>query len=189
MSIEENDTKLEKWYEMVIEKYTTKIRKHIWYVTYDKQLIDDLYQDVFEKIIKYTSKLMELSDGELDGYIRTITRTVIIDYYRKQQRMISCISGDWESICENNKMSMDPGNYIINQECMNILNVLPQQTKDIMQFRIIYSMPFETIGKRMNITAASARKKYERGRKKLLKIYRKEELCRQWNIPIGLLEA
>ncbi len=189
MSMENESQNLAEWYEVVIDKYTPRIRKHIWYITGDKQLIDDLYQDVFEKIIKYTSKLIQLKEGELDGYIRTITRTVIIDFYRKQQRMISCISGDWESIYENNKLYTSPENYILNQECMQLLDVLPEHTKEIMYLRIMYSMPFNAIGKRMKITPALARKRYERGRKKLLEIYKREEFCQQLNLPVSLLEA
>lgn len=188
MSVEERDLGRVKWFDYVVDKYTLGMRKHIWYVTKDVQLIDDLYQDAFVKIIKYSPKLMKLSEKELGRYIHTITRTVIVDHYRNQQRMVSCISGDWNSICKNYEMFSKTEAHISSKECLHLLDVLSEETKEIMYLRIFYCMPYSAIGKRMNITASTARKRYERGCKKARTIHEIEEMWQQLNYTSGLLQ-
>ena len=181
MSKEEADQKRAKWFDNVIGKYTVGIHRHIWYATEDAQLMDDLYQDVFVKIVKNAPRLMKLDEEELGRYIHTIVRTVIIDYYRKQQRIVSCISCDWDLICENHEMYSKTEAQIFSKECIHLLDALSEDTKKIMHLRIFYCMPYSAIAKCMNITETSARKKYERGCKKARTIHEIEALWEELN--------
>lgn len=188
MSKEETNLKRVKWYDHVVTKYTLGMYRHIWYATENAQLMDDLYQDAFVKIVTNAPKLMGFDEDVLGRYIHTIVRTVIIDYYRKQQRIVSCISCDWDSICENHEMYSKTEAQIFSKECIHLLDALSEETKKIMHLRIFYGMPYSAIAKCLNITEVSARKKYERGCKKARTIHEIEALWEELNDSNILLQ-
>lgn len=72
-------------FDKLLERYKEKVFKYIFSMTKEKSTAEDIFQDVFVRIIvglregKYTSK------GFFSYWVSTITRNILIDHFRKDR--------------------------------------------------------------------------------------------------------
>ena len=66
-------------FDDIYEEYFHEIYRYIFYMVSDKQLAEDLTQEVFLRIYKSNSKPQTIAT-----YVRQVARHLVIDYYRKK---------------------------------------------------------------------------------------------------------
>ena len=90
-----NDEQLVSYYisgegealEVLIGRYQQKIFSYILTIVHDKDLAEDLFQDTFIKVIHTLRAGNYKEEGKFNQWIMRITRNLIIDYFRKNQKM------------------------------------------------------------------------------------------------------
>lgn len=121
---------------------------------------EDVLQDTLIEITKYAHAYQKGSNAK--AWILTMTRHLSIDIVRKRKSTL-CI--DDIEINEPSMLTENP--EILSLEVFDMLNRLDEDERQIIIFRIYSQMPYKKISQIMNITIASAQKKYQRTIKKL----------------------
>lgn len=130
---------------------------------------EDILQNVFIKITANLDKLTE--DVKLKGWIFTITRNAIIDYYRinANKRQIAVneeISGDIPAPDEDS----DPTKGL--DQCMSsMIGLLPADYRDIIIESEIKGVKQKDLADKYGISYPSMRSKVQRGRERLKQLF------------------
>lgn len=124
----------------------------------DKATSEDIVQDVF---LKVQANSGQLKDSEkIASWIYTIARNTVMDYYRKNARVVKPVDVDWE----NNKQEFNE--CVAN--CLSIfLNSLPEKYRVALQLTDIENLSQLELAERFNISHSSARSRVQRARKML----------------------
>ncbi|MEC0168238.1 RNA polymerase sigma factor [Paenibacillus graminis] len=146
-------------FRVIIEKYQKRVYLYSYYLLNDKEQVDDAVQDIFIKVYQHIGDYTETVS--FSAWIHKIAYNHSINLNKKKfrdyQLLLDC--QDLNTVSSTNN----------NQE--NYIDVLLQQLsfneKYILLLRAVEEYSFDEMGHVLNITAANARKKYERIRKKL----------------------
>ena len=134
------------------ELYFTPVYRYIYYKTSDKEVCNDLVQDVFIKVYSSLERYTERNSTPLP-YFLTIARNTVIDYWRKKRDVIL---EDSESIFGNTEdMSISNPETISSQEYENgllhgALQTLRQDHKEVITLRFIKQLSTKEIASVLN---------------------------------------
>lgn len=125
-------------------------------ITGNYQDAENVLQETMIEISKYAHKYKRGSNAK--GWILTIARHRSIDIVRKRKSLISI-----EEAINIPVMDAD----FSRMEVLDMLSILSEEEKQCIIFRLYAKMPYKEIAGMMNITVASAQKKYQRAIRKL----------------------
>jgi RNA polymerase sigma-70 factor, ECF subfamily len=124
----------------------------------DRQVTDDIVHDVF---LKVQGKIQQLKDSEkIFGWIYQITRNTIIDYYRKNAKVIHANEVDWEP---------NPPNF---NECVSgviaeLIPTLPEKYRIPLEMTELRNMSQLEVAAELNLGYSAAKSRVQRARKML----------------------
>lgn len=134
----------------------------------NKDIADDLLQDVFEKIHLKLSTLK--NSDKLMSWVYQITRNSILDYYRRSRH--------FEEIPENLEESTDSAIY--NQDfitCLKpMLNHLPEKYREALNMTELGGLSQKEFAEKCGISYSGAKSRVQRGRHMLADLFR--ECCK-----------
>ncbi|MBO4402489.1 MAG: sigma-70 family RNA polymerase sigma factor, partial [Bacteroidales bacterium] len=128
--------------EILIGRYQQKIFSYILTIVHDKDLAEDLFQDTFIKVIHTLRAGTYKEEGKFNQWIMRITRNLIIDYFRKSQKM---------AYVENNNNKADIFEFFsepsvsveqhmiteqINDSLRELILLLPEEQKEVLMTRL-----------------------------------------------------
>ena len=117
---------------------------------------ENVLQETMIEISKYAHKYRRGSNAK--AWILTIARHCSIDIVRKRKPLVSI----------EETMSIPYSEPDLTRiEVLDMLRILDEDEKQCVIFRLYSKMPYKEIAEMMNITIASAQKKYQRALKKL----------------------
>lgn len=128
-------------------------------ITENYQDAEDVLQNTFIEIVKYAHTYSKGSN--VKAWILAMSRHLAIDIVRKRKTVLSIDDKIDESliICENTDFS--------NLEVFDMLKTLDDEQRQIILLRLYSELSYKAISKIMEISVASAQKKYQRALKKL----------------------
>jgi RNA polymerase sigma-70 factor (ECF subfamily) len=135
-----------------------ELRNFVYRRVRDKALADDIVQDVF---LKVHAKLGQLKDMEkITGWIYTITRNVITDYFRNKSKTISAHDLDWES------------DHQILNDCVSsclqeMLLTLPEKYREALELTEIKNFSQTELAQKLDISYSGAKSRVQRARQML----------------------
>lgn len=125
-------------------------------ITGNYQDAENVLQETMIEICKYAHKYRRGSNAK--AWILTMARHCSIDIVRKRKPIVSI----------EETMSMPYSEPDLTRiEVLDMLRILDEDEKQCVIFRLYSKMPYKEIAEMMNITIASAQKKYQRALKKL----------------------
>jgi RNA polymerase sigma-70 factor (ECF subfamily) len=130
----------------------------------DRDDAADILQEVF---IKIASKLDSLTDGEkLKGWIFTITRNTIIDYYRKKSNVKRSVLTDQLIDEVPQKEEFEPTHGL--DSCLgDFIQRLPLEYREIIIDSEINGIKQKDLAEKYNLAYPSIRSRVQRGRSRL----------------------
>ncbi len=137
-----------------------------------KEDTEDCIQEIFTYFTQYFDDIRLKDEETLKGYICIVSKALAITFYRKRQNIDNKRSGYFEKMKER-----------INDEAFNIYSAvdlekamaqLTEEEDFIIQMKCVYGMTSKEMGEALGISDTYARKKYERAKKKLIKILNKQ---------------
>lgn len=123
---------------------------------------EDVLQDTMIQIAKYAHTYQK--GGNAKAWILSITRHLSIDILRKRKNSLPID----EEFLENSMQIEDEYSHL---DVHDILNMLDEEERQIIIFRLYAKLPYKEISKMMNINVSSLHKKYQRAIKKLKNNY------------------
>ena len=104
----------------------------------------------------------------MEGYLKDILRSSIADYFADRNSKLILKSDITPLQTKDLSREYCPvENHIIFQDDLKILGVVTEKYRKILVLRILYNMSYKDIGAVLGIRETTARKRYERGIKKL----------------------
>ncbi len=157
--------------EYIFITYGERMKSVAMRYLHNEMLAEDVVQISFFDIFKCISEIYIEDEDKIPPIIVRIIKCNTIDVIRKNARRE-------ELMTELTNLGKEFAYYQdFSQENIVIenLNKLKEKDREIIKLRLIYEMGYSEISKKLNVSTESARKRYERARKKLVKLIRREQ--------------
>lgn len=155
-------------FETLIYRYKDKIFSSILFLVKDTHLAEDLFQDVFIKIIDTIQKKRYTEEGKFLPWALRISHNLCVDYFRKVKRSPTIkTSDDDKDIFDGILISEEAADTKIMQgqsydRVRQMLDLLPEEQREIIVLRHFANMSFKEISEVTNcsINTALGRMRY-----------------------------
>ncbi|MGX7418003.1 RNA polymerase sigma factor [Carnobacterium gallinarum] len=166
-SVKNHYQKMEELYQLYEQK--------IYYVAYsilsNVQQAEDITQETFITLYQNLEKISLLDTHELKSYILKIAKNKAIDSYRKNQRQALFIEEYQKEVNEAETSTKNQEQYLMSEAQMDtLLSTLSDSYKKVFKYKIFYGLNYQETSELMGITEATARKQFERAKKRVMNI-------------------
>lgn len=140
--------------EALISRYKEKIFSTIFYLVKDKQLAEDLFQDVFIKIIDKLRSKNYNEEGKFLHWALRISHNLCVDYFRKEKRN-QTTSGDHNNLFDLLELNGDAADtkFVtgqIHEKIRVMLDNLPDEQREVIILRHFADLSFKEIAEITN---------------------------------------
>ena len=153
--------------EVLVNRHKDKIFTSINILVKDKYLAEDLFQDVFIKIIDTLRKNNYNEEGKFLPWAIRIAHNLCVDHFRKVKRTPTITTGDDTDIFETINVCADSADRgIMRSQSHNkvhqLLDQLPEEQKEVIVLRHYANLSFKEIAEMTNcsINTALGRMRY-----------------------------
>jgi RNA polymerase sigma factor (sigma-70 family) len=153
--------------EVLINRYKDKIFSSILFLVKDKYLAEDLFQDVFIKVIDTLKSNKYSEEGKFLPWALRISHNLCIDYFRKVKRTPPIKTSDNKDIFETiNAVEESTETKLMtsqsHEKVRNMLNLLPEDQREVIVLRHFADLSFKEIAEITNssINTALGRMRY-----------------------------
>ena len=153
--------------ETLINRYKDKVFTSIYFMVKDKYLAEDLFQDVFIRIIDTIRNGRYQEEGKFLPWAMRIAYNMCVDHFRKVKRTPVIRTSDGNDIF--NWMHVDDESadtHLVKRQTydrvQNMLELLPEEQKEVIILRHYADMSFKDIANLTNcsINTALGRMRY-----------------------------
>ena len=150
-------------FDTLLKRYEGKVFSYLLYSVKNQELAEDLFQDVFIKIVVRLKNGQYAENGKFSSWMMRIVHNHLIDYYRTtpSARIISNDTTESNllnkadiAINENREKEM------IDQQTLNevreLIALLPESQRQVLTMRIYDELSFKEIAAKTNCTINTA---------------------------------
>ena len=151
----------EAFLEILIKRHQQRLYSFIYSKIKDKDLTEDIFQDTFIKVIKTLKKGNYNEEGKFLPWVMRISHNLVIDYFRKNNRMpkfkntddfnIFSVLGD-NSLNAEKQLIQDQ----IYDDVRELVNGLPAEQKEVLIMRMYKDMSFKEISENTGVSINTA---------------------------------
>jgi RNA polymerase sigma-70 factor (ECF subfamily) len=153
---------------MLIQRHQSQIFSFLMSKLKNKAIAEDLFQDVFVKVINTMKAGKYNEEGKFLPWVMRISHNIMIDHFRKQNKMkmVRAIkNGSDESdefdvlsnIRESSKRVDEEMEFSqIRGDLKSLIKVLPEDQKEVLMMRHYYKMSFKEIAEMTNVSINTA---------------------------------
>lgn len=151
----------ERALEMLIKKHKQKIYSFIYSKVYDRDVAEDVFQDTFIKVIRTLKKGNYNEEGKFLPWVMRIAHNLVIDYFRKNNRMPKFDNTDEFNIFSVlSDTSLNAENSIIKEQVetdvRRLVDELPNDQKEVLLMRIYEDLSFKEISDKTGVSINTA---------------------------------
>ncbi|WNJ17720.1 sigma-70 family RNA polymerase sigma factor [Pontibacter sp. G13] len=173
-----------KCFEVLLERYKTKVFTTIYLIVKDRYIAEDLYQEVMIKVVKMIRAGKYNEEGKFLPWVVRIARNLAIDHFRKVQRTpITHDTADHHLFNSLLPAEASSEQQIIMDEearyMRNLIQQLPEKQREVLVMRSYAEMSFKEIAALTNVSINTA---LGRMRYALLNL---KKLAQQDGVPKG----
>jgi len=154
-------------FDVLVTRYKDRIYSSILFFVKDTYLADDLFQDVFIKIIDTLKNKRYTEEGKFLPWALRIAHNLCVDYFRKVKRTPAIKTSDDQDIFEVINVSQEaPDQKLMRGESHDkvrrMLDLLPEEQREIIVLRHYANLSFKEIAEITNcsINTALGRMRY-----------------------------
>lgn len=151
--------------EQVLEELLNRHRDKIFGFIYSKvrnqELTEDLFQDTLFKIVRTLKKGKYIEEGRFLSWVIRIAHNVIIDYYRKHNKLKKVYESDDFSIFDFlHDHSLDGEKQMIKEQMIQkirtLIEMLPEEQKIVLKMRTYDELSFQEIAEKTGVSINTA---------------------------------
>jgi RNA polymerase sigma-70 factor (ECF subfamily) len=140
--------------ESLLDRYKEKIFSTIFYLVKDKHLAEDLFQEVFIKIIDKLRSKSYNDEGKFLHWALRISHNLCVDYFRKEKRN-NTTSGDNNNLFEMLEVCGDAADtkFVtgqVHEKVRVMLDMLPEEQREVIILRHFADLSFKEIAELTN---------------------------------------
>lgn len=138
--------------EELINRYKDKIYSSILFLVKDKYLAEDLFQDVFIKVIDTLRNNRYTEEGKFLPWALRISHNLCVDHFRKIKRTPAIKTSDDRDIFEVINVFEDAADTVLMQgqshnRIRTMLEMLPEEQREVIVLRHFADMSFKDIAR------------------------------------------
>ncbi|MFP4977515.1 RNA polymerase sigma factor [Paenibacillus sp. CN-4] len=162
------------------EGYYPLMKKKAFSIIQDNEVVDDLIQDAFMKLIPRASLLKSLDCYRTTSYIVNTIKHVCFDYIRKSSRHSkNMYIGANDDLADHipDRLAATEEDYIKGEKYDTLKKAMFQLTerdRNLLYFKYKMEMGDQQIGQLLNIRASNIRQYVARARRRILQILSEE---------------
>ncbi|MGV6828447.1 MAG: RNA polymerase sigma factor [Flavobacteriales bacterium] len=145
----------------LITRHKQKIYSFIYSKVYDKDATEDIFQDTFIKVIRTLKRGGYNEEGKFLPWVMRISHNLVIDYFRKNNRMPKFENNDDFNIFSvlsdnslNAEKKMIKGQ--VEHEVKRLIEELPDDQREVLIMRIYKDMSFKDISDQTGVSINTA---------------------------------
>ncbi|QZE12811.1 sigma-70 family RNA polymerase sigma factor [Halosquirtibacter laminarini] len=148
--------------DVLITRHKNRIFTYIVMVVKSQSLAEDILQDTFIKVIHSLKNGKYKDNGKFISWVIRIAHNLIIDHFRKEKHLNVVSNDNCEVDLFNNTQFSDTNieTQIINDRVIHevgeIMNLLPEDQKEIIRLRHYYGLSFKEIAEQTNVSINTA---------------------------------
>ena len=149
-------------FELLVERHQNKVFSYILMLVKDRQLADDIFQDTFLKIIRTIKAGAYKEEGKFIQFAMRIAHNLVIDHFRKSNRlpMADSVNNEY-SIIDNLKYTdRSIEDEMIEEQVYGdlrkMIDLLPDEQKEVLNMRMYADMSFKEIADATNVSINTA---------------------------------
>ncbi|MCD8427532.1 RNA polymerase sigma factor [Tenacibaculum finnmarkense] len=147
--------------ELLIKRHQQRLYSFIYSKVQNRDTTEDLFQDTFIKVIKTLKKGNYNEEGKFLPWVMRISHNLIIDFFRKNNRMPKFKNTeDFDIFSVLADSSLNVENKIIKEQILadvkELLEELPEEQKEVLKMRIYNDMSFNEIAENTGVSINTA---------------------------------
>ncbi|WP_299432808.1 sigma-70 family RNA polymerase sigma factor [uncultured Maribacter sp.] len=151
----------ERALEALINKHNKRINGFIYSKVGDREVTEDIFQDTFMKVIRTLKRGTYNEEGKFLPWVMRIAHNLIIDHFRKTNRMPKFDGSDSFSIFSmigDDKLNIEKQliKDQINSELSQLIKELPKDQQEVLEMRIYKDMSFKEISDNTGVSINTA---------------------------------
>lgn len=140
----------ERAFKVLLNRYKSKVFSTAFFIVKDREVANDLTQDVFFKVIDTIRKGKYNEDGKFQQWIMRVSHNIAIDHYRKSSRVSFLREDEDFSVFDTLPLSVAPFEDNIKQKDIKQLlkthiHNLPFEQRQVLLMRHFVGMSFQEI--------------------------------------------
>jgi RNA polymerase sigma-70 factor (ECF subfamily) len=146
---------------LLIKKYQSRIYGFIYSKIADRDLVDDIFQDTFMKVIKTLKSQSYNEEGKFLPWVMRIASNLIIDHYRKNKKMPMLRDTEEFSVFtflkdDSHNVESKIINEQVERDLRKIIEHLPNDQKEVLIMRIYQDLSFKEISEMTGVSINTA---------------------------------
>ncbi len=147
--------------EELLRRHRDKIFGFIYSKVRNQELTEDLFQDTLFKIVRTLKKGRYNEEGKFLSWVIRIAHNIIIDYYRKKNKMKNVYESEDFSLFDIlHDHSLDAEGQMIRKQMIQKIRVLieklPAEQKEVLKMRMYEELSFQEIAEKTNVSINTA---------------------------------
>jgi len=146
---------------VLINRHQQRLFSFIYSKVKDKDITEDVFQDTFIKVIRTLKKGNYNEEGKFLPWVMRIAHNLVIDHFRKNNRMpsfkntdefdIFSVLGDGNLNAENKIIQEQ-----IHADVKELIGELPEEQKEVLVMRMYKDMSFKEISENTGVSINTA---------------------------------
>lgn len=147
--------------EILIKRHQQRLYSFIYSKVQDRDITEDIFQDTFIKVIRTLKKGNYNEEGKFLPWVMRISQNLIIDHFRKSNRMPSFKNTDeFDIFSVLSDGSLNAEKKIIKEQIYSdvklLVEELPQDQKEVLVMRMYKDMSFKEISENTGVSINTA---------------------------------
>ena len=148
-------------FETLVNRYKDRVFTTIFMIVKEREVAEDLFQDVFIKVVKTIKKGKYNEDGKFPSWIMRISRNIAIDYFRRQKRYPTYNAEEnspiW-NLADFSEESVEAGKIKEEEKALvkEMIQNLPDAQKEVLIMRHYMDMSFKEIAETTGVSVNTA---------------------------------
>ena len=145
----------------LIERHKQRLFSFIYSKVQDKDVAEDVFQDTFIKVIRTLKKGNYNEEGKFLPWVMRIAHNLVIDYFRKNNRMPSFRNTDeFDIFSVLGDGSLNAEKQMVQEQIYNdvrdLIKQLPDEQREVLEMRIYKDMSFKEISENTGVSINTA---------------------------------
>ncbi|MGB1284526.1 MAG: RNA polymerase sigma factor [Polaribacter sp.] len=146
---------------VLIKKHQQRLYSFIYSKIQDRDITEDIFQDTFIKVIRTLKKGNYNEEGKFLPWVMRISHNLVIDYFRKSNRMPSFKNTDeFDIFSVLGDGNLNAEKQIIQDQIFSdvrdLVQELPEEQKEVLVMRMYKDMSFKEISENTGVSINTA---------------------------------
>lgn len=151
----------ERAFEQLLHRHKRKVWSHIYLLVRDRELTEDIFQDVFIKVVNTLKEGRYNEEGKFLPWVMRIAHNLVIDHFRRNKKMPLVRSNDdhdvFATLAQPGKnMEQRLVNLQVDEDVRRLIDHLPEEQREVVMMRTYLGMSFKEIAEHTEVSINTA---------------------------------